>query len=146
MNVTDINRWRLPGCDSRCWPRQHDPDAHETYGRLVERSAQLRLDGIRTGPLSIHLGDGTAAVCGAEARLTPREWTLLAYLAERLGQWCPAEEVYAAIWETEDAWKTRLHNISVVVCRLREKLGADGAGLIEAYAGKLRLARREPTP
>lgn len=144
MSVTNIDSWRLPGCDDRCWPRRHDPDAHETYGRLVERDAQLRREGIRTGPLAINLGNGTATVCGAEVRLTPREWALLAYLSERLGQWCPAEEVYAAIWGAEDAWKNRLHNISVIVHRLREKLGADGAGLIEVYAGKLRLLRREP--
>lgn len=158
MSVARIDGWRLAGCGSFCRPRSHDPASHEEYGRLLERGVLHRLV-VRTGPLVVDLRTERVTVNGAEVHLSGREWGVLAYMAERPGQWHPIEAIIRAVWGSE--WITRLRRRNpnggvyradlrphaVTEHRLRYKLGP-AASLIESQRsmrGLRRLRIEEPT-
>jgi len=127
--------WLLPGCDTRCYPRSHSPQAHEAYGRLlgIEEAMSQRAGRIvRTGALSVNLDARTATVDGIEARLTPREWQLLAYLAEHVGRWCSEREIRCAIWDSGMTGGGTVVNTNRH--RLRRRLG-DAGHLVEVRDG-----------
>lgn len=153
MSVTHIDAWRLPGCSTACWPRSHDPQAHEDYGRLLEREAS-RPHIVRTGPLALDTRiRNSATVHGLPVYLTEREWELLAYLAERIGQRCQVEEMVAGAWgDTYAELPLAARNYArVAVGRMRQRLGHAGA-LISGSVGHgrrycwRRLDLVEPTP
>lgn len=134
MTVTSISRWRLPGCDSECSPRSHNPLSHELYGyQRALAESPLRI--VRTGPLVVDLNARTVAVDGAVVLVVGREWALLAYLAERIGRWCPMDEIVAEVWGP--AWVSGApygkgclaegpNALRTTMARLRTRLGAAG--------------------
>jgi DNA-binding response OmpR family regulator len=139
--------WRLPGCDGRCWPRSHNPEAHAQYGRLLEREA-VRQRVVRTGPLVIDLETQLVTVNSVEILLSGHEWDILSYLAARPGRWCASYDILIERWGPGYDGATRL--IAVTYCRLRKKLGPAAARLIETHP-EWRLPRRrltieEPSP
>lgn len=153
--------WRGPGCGPDCLPRSHDPAAHERYG-YEQAMAEQRASIVRTGPLTIDLGDsGRVWVEGVEIALTDREWHVLAHLARNLGRFCPNDEVIAAVWGPEYVSETRRvrpdgysvrtdHQIlNVTIHRLRPKLGTARALISRGTPGNRnpgrRLERVEPT-
>lgn len=152
MSVTRIDSWRLPGCGPLCYPRRHDYVPHELYGRLLERQEQAaRPRGriVRTGALTVDLDARTATVDGREIVLPPRPWELLAYLAERIGRWCPNDDIRRELWEQYSESATY---INCNRFRLRDRLGTAGR-LIEssiggryAGSGRTRLVRAEVQP
>lgn len=121
MSVTNIDSWRLPGCGDFCWPNHHAPSSHEDYGRLLERDArQERV--VKTGQMVIDLKRRTVTVSGADIPISPREWELLAYYAERPNLWCLASEIVLALWGGIDPGSA----LSTARWRLRQRLGAAG--------------------
>ncbi len=84
-------------------PQAAEPPMQLTAGRLV-------LDRERY----------EAAVDGRPLELTPREFSLLAYLLEHIGRACRREELAEAVWEGELPARSR--TIDVHVGRLRGKL------------------------
>lgn len=82
---------------------------------------------IRLGPLRIDLAARRADVDGVEAKLTPREFDLLAFLASEPGHLFTKEVLLREIWGHSGRSSTR--TLESHACRLRAKLreaGADG--------------------
>lgn len=144
MSVAQINGWRQAGCGDLCWPRRHDPVAHEEYGRLLERKAPQYQRIVKTGALTIDLLCRTVAIHGTEVHVTVREWELLEYLARRSGRWCSNQEILHGVWGPE--W-TGSHLVNVNCNRLRGRLG-DAGCFIETDRrsgnGRRRLRIAEP--
>lgn len=143
MTVTPLHAWRLAGCTADCYPRSHDPSSHEAFGRLLERQEQINPI-VKTGALVIDLDLRTVTVHGETVALSPREWQLLSYYAERPGRWCTSPEIVRAIWQFAHP-----HIANTLRRCLRQKLGA-ASSLIETQGrgqGQqwTRLAMVEPT-
>ena len=161
MSVSPISEWRLPGCGADCSPRSHDPLAHAAYGVLIGvRLAQrppVRI--ARTGALVIDLDACTVTVNGSRVHLTNREWGVLEYFAEHLGQPCTSDEIVAAVWgpawvmaekyQCPGRYTERTHHrlVNVNVNRVRKKLGPAAHLLITeqtTWGSRRRLERVEP--
>jgi DNA-binding winged helix-turn-helix (wHTH) protein len=121
MSVSHIADWRLPGCTQACWPRNHDPEAHESYGyrQAMQRPTSLTIE---ANGIHIDLRTQTVTVDGTVAPLTGREWEVLAYLARTPDQWCNTRDLTHDIWG--DIVESRPGtNIRITVARLRARLG-----------------------
>lgn len=154
--------WRRDGCSTACHPRGHDPVAHESHGYWLGNRegyavavAELTPRVVRTGPLAVDLRARTVTVDGRDVALSPLEWGVLAYLAQKVGQHCEHDEIIAAVWGADAVdparvWKrdtgylARLdHRLLIVtVSRLREKLGDARTLLALSHSGY----RLEQTP
>lgn len=157
MNVSLVDGWKLPGCSLDCRPRIHDPHAHEVYGLLTAlRTPPVRT--VRTGPLVVDLDARTVAVHGQPVAPSAREWQLLAYLAERVGQLCHADDVITGAWGPEYVTGQLYANpggyrvnadhrhLRSVVSRLRRRLGAAGRLIATVTSRGYRLEQVGPTP
>jgi DNA-binding winged helix-turn-helix (wHTH) protein len=125
-----IRAW-IPGQFGRSELFVHDPDAHETYGRLAGGD-RVAPDIVVTGPIVAELRAGTIAVAGREVMLSRTEWQIFACLAARGGAMVPYEDVVMAAWGAEARNATRksnLHMLRVHLSRLRWRLRPAG-GLI----------------
>jgi DNA-binding winged helix-turn-helix (wHTH) protein len=128
MSVTPIRAldrdwWRLPGCDSACQPRWHDPHAHESYGRALERAALSAT--MTTGRLAIDFTTQIVTVDGNVVHLTATEYWMLRALAERVGQVVSHREILAAVWRGELSYLSGVRAkgiIQVNLSRLRRRL------------------------
>lgn len=81
----------------------------------------------RAAPLIVDLASRTVILHGEEIELPPREFRLLALLAERIGEPVTAEELISAVWPDEP-WTDR-HSLHVVLTKLRRRIdGADKFG------------------
>jgi DNA-binding response OmpR family regulator len=78
---------------------------------------------IRVGGLEINKAERRVRRNGVEAHLTPIEYELLVYLAERHRNVLPRERLLAEIWGWADGCGTR--TVDSHVKALRRKLGAD---------------------
>jgi DNA-binding response OmpR family regulator len=78
---------------------------------------------IRVGDLEINKAERRVRRNGVEAHLTPIEYDLLVYLAERHRNVLPRERLLAEIWGWADGCGTR--TVDSHVKALRRKLGAD---------------------
>lgn len=78
---------------------------------------------IRVGDLEINKQERRVRRSGVEAHLTPIEYDLLVYLAERHRSVLPRERLLAEIWGWADGCGTR--TVDSHVKALRRKLGAD---------------------
>jgi DNA-binding response OmpR family regulator len=88
---------------------------------------------VRTGNLTVELRSRRVWVDGARVAVTGREWAILAYLAERLGCWCPNDDIVSVVWGPEwlfmppvgaRAQRAGPHLLHVNLCRLRARLGS----------------------
>jgi len=98
---------------------------------LGRRGGQLEA-ALHVGTLSIDRAERRATLDGRRIELTPREFTLLAYLAREAGRVVPRTELLSKVWET--AFDPGSNVVEVHVRNLREKLGAH-AGMIETVRG-----------
>ncbi len=73
-----------------------------------------------------------ARLNGQAVALTPREFSLLTYLARESGRVVPRTELLRRIWDAPDESSSNI--VDVHVKKLREKLG-DCARLIETVRG-----------
>lgn len=126
--VMQLNDWRLVGCGDRCFPRQHDPETHETYGyqRAIENPIPAVL---ASGGLLIDMATQSATMNGVPVWFTAREWQVLMHLARNANQWCTAEEIKQAIWggfrERQEGKTVRVN-----IARMRAKLGVASAVIL----------------
>jgi DNA-binding response OmpR family regulator len=95
---------------------------HAVMRRLEPRAAereQLHVDG-----LQVDLRARRASLGGAELRLTPREFEMLALLASDPGAAFSRERIFEQIWQTR--WFGSPKTIDVHIAALRRKLGDPG--------------------
>lgn len=92
---------------------------------LVRRAARAEPppSSLRLGDLEINRAERRVSRGGAEAQLTPTEFDLLVYLAERPRAVLHRERLLAEVWGWADASGTR--TVDSHVKGLRRKLGAD---------------------
>ena len=109
----------------------------------VLRRSQGTVSRFVVGPLEIDRPRRAASLRGAPLDLTAREFTLLAYLAQRAGQVVSRTELLAHAWEARFDPGTNL--VEVHVSRIRDKLGVD-AGCIETVRGQGYRLRTEGAP
>lgn len=84
-------------------------------GRLHRDVGEQRL-----GPLTIDRGARRVQLHGAEVELTPKEFDLLAYLAETPGQARSREDIIADVWD--EHWWGPTKTLDVHIASLRRKL------------------------
>ncbi|HQR27017.1 MAG TPA: response regulator transcription factor [Nocardioides sp.] len=96
------------------------------------RAVMRRTDGGRSvrrvltvGDLEIDVAARRAALDGAELDLTPREFDLLAFLAERAGTVVTKRELLSEVWQ--QAWGGSDKTVDVHLSWLRRKLGESAA-------------------
>jgi DNA-binding response OmpR family regulator len=87
---------------------------------------------IRCGDLELDRLERRALLAGVDLRLTEREFTLLAYLADRADHAVRRADLLAKIWILPDDYGANI--VDVYVRRLRHKLGAQ-AGLLRTVRG-----------
>jgi DNA-binding response OmpR family regulator len=78
---------------------------------------------IRLGSLEINRNERRVTRGGVEAHLTPTEYDLLVYLAERHRSVLPRERLLAEVWGWAEGYGTR--TVDSHIKALRRKLGAD---------------------
>lgn len=96
--------------------------------RAMMRRARLytapqRLMRFREGELVINREVGRVFLRGEEVHLSPLEYNLLLFLAERAGHVLPPEAIYQAIWGPEG--DTDLRQVKWYIWRLRQKIEDD---------------------
>jgi two-component system OmpR family response regulator len=103
---------------------------------LARVRARARRDaggqGLVVGPLSIDRLNRRATLAGAPLTLTPREFSILAYLARGAGRVVPRTELLAKVWET--TFDPGSNVVEAHVKNLRDKLGPHGK-MIETVRG-----------
>jgi DNA-binding winged helix-turn-helix (wHTH) protein len=127
----------VPGCSSLCRTVAHDPESHYLRG-IIDAFVWLSPNIVRTGPLEINFSAHSAFINGMRVSISGREWEVLAYLARRLGVWCPSEEVITAIWGP--TWRISprtkfTHILNCTVYRLRKKFGEAGRLIVTQSSG-----------
>jgi len=78
---------------------------------------------LQVGPLSMDIPRHLATLEGNPLRLTPKEFDLLAYLAQHTGRVVPREEIVTAVWGEQLCASSR--SLDVHIGRLRRKIEAD---------------------
>jgi DNA-binding response OmpR family regulator len=107
-------------------------------GELLARCRALTRRGaggegpLRAGPLVIDRSERRATLDGRRVELTPREFSLLAYLVREAGRVVPRMEILAKVWEMSFDPGSNL--IEVHIKNVRDKLG-EHARLIETVRG-----------
>ena len=100
---------------------------------LLRRSRPIRDEGvIVAGELRIDTSAREASFKSQALTLTPREFDLLAFLAQRPGRVMSREELLRKVWGYDYVGETR--TVDVHIRRLRSKLGPK-QGLIETVTG-----------
>lgn len=91
--------------------------------RVKSSINQTQTDIIKLGSLVIDLAQRQVVVDGQTAHLTPTEFKLLTYLANKVDKVVPHDELLEAIWGQE--YKDCTHYLRVSVGRLRQKIEID---------------------
>lgn len=143
MSVAHIDTaWRRPGCTTDCWPRSHDPRAHERYGRVLERESRQSAV-IQTGSLVVDLHREVVMVDGDLIRLSDIEMRTIVHLAGRLDEVCSRQDLLDGVWGVSYQSQCSKNLIRNIVCRMRSRLGSAGA-LIVTERGRGYRLRRQP--
>lgn len=100
---------------------------------LTRRAAGEGLSLLQASPVTMNLIAREVTVNGVEVRLTTREFNLLEYLMRSPGRVLTRTQILEHVWGYDFDIATNL--IDVHIQRLRKKLGADGAALIETVRG-----------
>ncbi len=107
-------------------------------GELLARTRALGRrrggpDGVvKVGPLTLDRIERHTTLNGHPVELSPREFTLLTYLAKESGRVVPRSELLQRVWGTSDEPGSNV--VDAHIKKLREKLGAF-ANLIETVRG-----------
>ncbi|HEY9558935.1 MAG TPA: response regulator transcription factor [Acidimicrobiales bacterium] len=88
---------------------------------VLRRAGTVVDEPVRVGELSIDVASRTAVLAGEELELAPKEFDLLAYLAEREGQVISKRELLGEIWHQPYGGSEK--SIDVHLSWLRSKLG-----------------------
>ena len=89
----------------------------------VRRAGTPEPQTVEAGDLRIDLPDKRVLRAGAEVRLTPTEWGLLAALVTRPGRLVPQRQLLQEVWGP--AYETETNYLRVHMANLRRKLEAD---------------------
>ena len=92
--------------------------------RVVLRRARASVHKMQIGLLTIDFKTSTASSGTAPVRLTHREFELLRYLAERLDQVVPRDELLREVWGYIDA-TLPTRSVDQTMVRLRKKIEPD---------------------
>jgi DNA-binding response OmpR family regulator len=103
---------------------------------LVRRGGRpLRPKRITIGPLVLDCGSRAASVSGQDVPLTAKEYAMLEYLAQRVGEVVPRADIAEHVWD--EHYDPMSNVIDVYVQRLRRKLEQAGGGsLIRTRRGE----------
>ena len=86
---------------------------------------------IEVGPLLIDRDERLVIAGGIEISLSPKEFTLLVYFAERQNHFLTSNQILVAVWGAE--YLDSPHLVATVISRLRRKLDpVSGAPVIHA--------------
>lgn len=96
---------------------------HAMMRRARLRSSPQRLLYFRGGELVINRAMGRVFLRGEEVPLSPLEYNLLLFLAERAGHVLPPEIIYEAIWGPNGY--ADLRQVKWYIWRLRQKIESD---------------------
>lgn len=91
--------------------------------RTKNSLTQPSTDKIKLGNLVIDLGQRQVTINEEAAHLTPTEFKLLTYMANKADKVLPHEELLEAIWGTE--YSDCTHYLRVSIGRLRQKIESD---------------------
>ncbi|MDB4948744.1 MAG: transcriptional regulator [Gemmatimonadetes bacterium] len=100
---------------------------------LLRRAPELLPSEIKVADLSVDTRGQTVRRCGRVLRLTPKEYTLLEYLARNAGRVVSRADLCAHVWD--DNHDPLSNAIEVNVNRLRGKVDAVGKPLIHTRRG-----------
>ena len=102
---------------------------------------------LEAGPLKVDLARREVTVSGAEVRLTPTEYRVLALLAQHAGKVLTHRQILREVWGPNT---TEAHYVRVQVAELRKKLEVDPARprllVTEPGVGYRLRDRLEPSP
>lgn len=110
--------------------------------RRVDRAAELAARPsaqLAVGDLVLDTGTRRVTVAGAEVRLTPTEFDLLARLASAPGDVLTREQLLADVWDWPDAAGTR--TVDSHVRALRAKVGPDRVRTVHGVGYALEVRR-----
>jgi DNA-binding response OmpR family regulator len=96
--------------------------------RAQLRRPALRAERMELGPLTIDVAARRAWLQGEEVDLRPKEFDLLAALADRPGHVLTRDDLMTQVWD--EHWYGSTKTLDVHVASLRRKLGDDGHGPI----------------
>ena len=96
--------------------------------RALARRGQGGEGTVRVGPLVVDRRERRVLLEGARVSLTPREFSLNAYLAAQAGRVVSRTELLSKVWEV--SFDTKSNVVEVHVRNLREKLGAHGSMIV----------------
>ncbi len=91
--------------------------------RTKNNLTQTSTDKIKLGNLMIDLAQRQVSINGQTAHLTPTEFKLLTYMANKADKVLPHEELLDAIWGNE--YRECTHYLRVSIGRLRQKIEND---------------------
>jgi two-component system OmpR family response regulator len=101
---------------------------------LLRRAASKREDIQRLGDMELHHAARRATRGGKDLLLTPREFSLLALLAKRPGEYLSSDTLYKELWGFDALGDIR--TVKTHMYRLRRKLGGNPPICIESSHGK----------
>lgn len=115
--------------DEHCGPAELAARLHMAVARRQGKDAAIQV-----GALTLDRLGRQAWMAGTRLRLMPREFELLAYLAERAPAVVRRDELRAKLWGRD--FDPGTNSVDVHVCRLRRKLEEQGAqNLIHTVRG-----------
>lgn len=126
---------RILGLDSGAdnfLPKPFDVNELLAHVRALGRRISGTGGHVRVGPLVLNRFERQASLNGQAVELTPREFSLLTYLAREAGRVVPRTELLSKVWDM--GYDPNSNIIDAHVKKLREKLGSC-ARLIETVRG-----------
>lgn len=100
---------------------------------------------LRAADLRVNLGSTRVTLAGAEVRLTPTEFRLLATLLEKRGRTLSRERLLREAWRADPDAARRINTrtVDMHVRRLRTKLGSAGARIetVRGFGYRLRVSQ-----
>lgn len=107
----------------------HNRSAHQSTehsqgkSNLISNSEEDSREVIRVGEIEIHLDDYQVMVRNQPVEMTPKEFELLSYMANRINRTLSREQLLQRIWNFDYTGETRI--VDVHISHLREKIEED---------------------
>jgi two-component system response regulator VicR len=95
----------------------------QAHLRQYDRMASLQVSLIREGNLEIDVNRRKLLISGHEVILTPKEFQILAFLAQHKGQIVTREQLVLEVWGEEFIGETS--SVAVFIRKIREKIEQD---------------------
>lgn len=92
---------------------------------LLRRSGKFITGVLVVGDLIMDTSNRKFFVAGTEAKLRPKEYTIMEFLMNNAGQIFSAEQLIKHIWNSDDSVSSE--NLRVTIARLRRSIDIDGS-------------------